>query len=96
MINWKKAAKGYREAATTAMVQLLQVEELSRQEAEVITAAKTLVRLITTPTNPYVRLLAGQDINIQNAQEILVNKVSELEKVIQTYSQDNGEIPSSK
>jgi hypothetical protein len=87
-MNWKAAAKHYKRFATNAMLWLRGEQNARLAEADVVAAARIYTRLITEPTTPYVTLVTGQDVNIQTAQEMLVEAVSLLEEFIQTYSQN--------
>ena len=91
MLQWKTAAKHYREVASHFM-QLFQREQtLRRFEEDVVRAARTYTLQAIAPKNPYVKLVTGQDINVQKAQQNLIEAVQELEKFIQVYSQNPEE-----
>jgi hypothetical protein len=96
MIAWKSAAKHYKNFATNAMLWLRDEQNARLAEADVIVAARIYARLITEPTTPYVTLVTGQDVNIQKAQEMLVEAVTNLEEFIQTYSQNVSQIESEE
>lgn len=63
-------------------------------EEEVVKAAKTYVWEVSRPKNPFVKLVNGEDINIQKAQLKLVESVQNLDKFIQTYSQVSDQNPA--
>lgn len=87
MINWKEAARHYRSIALEAIHRVLQDEAVRVKEERVMAAARAYVELVTTPRNPFVNLVTGQDINVQKSQQTLVKAVSDLDEFIQSYSQ---------
>ena len=92
MINWKNAARHYRSVALEALHRLLQDEAVRLKEERVVVAARGYVEIATTPTNPFVKLVTGQDINVQKAEQNLIEAVTDLNHFIQTYSQPSSQI----
>jgi hypothetical protein len=87
MINWKEAARHYRQIATEAIHRFLQEQAVRLKEEQVVLAAKNYVDIVNTPHTPFVPLVTGVNIHEQKAQQILINAVADLESFIQTYSQ---------
>ena len=91
MINWKAATKEYRLVAMQAMKWFRREQNLRSVEEEVVKAAKSYVWELTAPRNPFVKLVTGQDVNVQKAQQSLIESVQNLDKFIQTYSQNSDQ-----
>lgn len=87
-MNWKNAARHYRQIATEAIHRFLQEQAVRLKEEQVVIAAKAYVDIVNTPHTPFVPLVTGVNIHEQQAQKILVKAVEELDTFIQTYSQN--------
>jgi hypothetical protein len=96
VINWKAATKEYRLLALQAMKRFRREQYLRTVEEEVVKAAQSYVWELTAPRNPFVKLVTGQDVNVQKAQQNLVDSVQNLDKFIQTYSQNPDQNPPSE
>ena len=88
MLNWKAATKEYREVATAALKELRDEQDLSSLLMLVTLAAKEYKNAVEAPKTPFVKLVTGEDVNIQKAQQNLFKMIEETEKLIQTYSQN--------
>ena len=90
-MNWKKATKQYRQVAMEAMKRLQTEKALRLEEERVVIAARVYAATVNAPVNPLVQLVTGQDVNVQEAEKILLESVENLEKFIQTYSQNTSQ-----
>ncbi len=97
MINWKQAARHYRQVATDTIYRLLQEQTVRLKEEQVVAAAKNYVDVLNTPHTPFVPLVTGVNIHEQKAQKTLIKAVEDLDSFIQTYSQNNSKsTPSNR
>jgi UDP-N-acetylglucosamine:LPS N-acetylglucosamine transferase len=96
MLDWKTTAKHYRAVATEAMRAYQLESELRHEEEKVVVAARSYVQDLLAPSNPFVKLVTGQSAGSQETQKILIEAVKELEKFIQTYSQNTEQNVSAE
>lgn len=91
MLKWKIAAKSYRQVATDLMNLLRTERALRVAQTVIIEALQEYKTVVTKPKTPFVRLVAGQDINIEKAQQKLFKTLEVYDNLIQTYSQNNSQ-----
>jgi hypothetical protein len=95
MIDWKKVAKHYRSMSHHALLELLRSREVGVYQGIVVQAAQEFVEAVQSPVNPFVSLVTGEDLNVQNYKDKLIEAVLEYERyyeqVMQTYRQTDGE-----
>lgn len=94
MLNWKQAAKQYREVATEIARKFRQDQIRRSHDVMVIRSAEQLRDLILKPKTPFVNLVTGEDVNAQKAQQNLFVALAARDKFIQSYSQNSPQNPA--
>jgi hypothetical protein len=78
-LQWKETAKRYKKLFQDGLDYLV---ELSENESEIIVAARQYKAVCKKPSNPYVPLVGGRDINIEKAKEKLFKVLEKYEIVM--------------